>query len=176
MKEIILCLATLVAVSPAQTDPQLARAQVSTYGHGCGDQGEPAFPAYISIQGLPSLGQTYTVGYTAPRWVTLPHYQNKIILVTGFSRTVARNGVPLPFYLDRVYYMMGGYDCYVLCSDEIIISFNGGIAGYPIQVPNDRRLLGMTLYHQWYLWNWVGGGIIFYYWLVTNGAMLRIGY
>lgn len=172
--KMFLALLTLMSAVHAQSG-QLPRAQVGRFGNGCGDQGEPAFPATIVVQGLPVFGQTMSTAYNSPVFVQYP-FTRMPVLVVGLSRTASRGGVPLPFLLDRFTYQMGGFDCYALCSDEVTVTFSGHVLAYQIPIPNDRRLLGMRIYMQWYIWYQVLASQILRFWVVTDGAVLTIGY
>ena len=95
----------------------------------------------ITNTGLPVLGKSYSVDLAKARAKTAA------VLITGFSNTTW-GALRLPFSLKAI----GGGSCNLLVSYDLpIVAPTGtqGDASLKIGVPNDSRLAGARLHHQW---------------------------
>jgi hypothetical protein len=166
-------LLTLAAPSPAQ------QASYTTFGRGCGgEMGEipPGVPPRIFPQGLPVVGTTFVVRYDSPRFQRSQGCWHQIVgtFVMGVSNQ-SLYGVPLPVPVPPVVWL-GAANCMFYCSVEFIAGVGINDSGYAITIPNAPSLIGLTLYNQWYLWNYVSCTELFWYWTFTNGGAMTIGF
>jgi hypothetical protein len=160
--------ATTAALAATAPHVFAQKASVTYYGKACNDA--PPF----TVIGLPQLGTTF-------QFETLSgHRMNSVSFATimaGVSDKVAFGKIPLPFNLD---WLSGGGDtlCGLLLQSfdvSIPVPSVSGIpqlVRVPIQVPNDTRLLGATVYFQAYR-QWGLPGTAFIY--STRGAKLVAG-
>ena len=146
-------------------------ASYTNFGQGCGF-------APIMLQArasnLPRLGSTCWVYYGSAAWFRYRTLASGL-LVNGLSSSAWR-GTPLPIaipYMDPWY--PGSPACNLLVAAELVIpTFQGAVL--PFVIPNDSRLVGVTLYQQWLMWveeiTPIGS---LYYFLASDGGAMRIG-
>ena len=107
----------------------------------CQNIGSFVTPA-MGVVGTPQLGATYQ-----PQLSSAP--TSKIAtLVTGLSDQTTSQGAPLPIALP------GAPACLLQVSaDELSLTVTSpaGVAQQPVTVPNQPTLLGLQVYHQWFV-------------------------
>ncbi len=155
-----------------------AQASYTTYGWGCGSWGGVNQPAVLSCSDTPKIGTSVEVRFLGPRYV--PGWNRSQIfpvLMTGLSRTSV-GGVSLPFHVN--WGPIGGPNCMLWCSADFAAAVGGIInldwGSMRIAIPDNAALVGVTLYHQWYLQYhlWWQGGIEAFY-ILSNGGAMTIG-
>ncbi|MFN3240349.1 MAG: M14 family zinc carboxypeptidase [Planctomycetota bacterium] len=108
----------------------------------CTPQTTGKVPA-LGFDGQPQLGSSYQ-----------PKVRDALdntfaLLASGLDNT-SYNGVALPFELPNA----PGCDLLVAAEAlDLVITDGNGEASYPIVVPNAANLVGLTLYHQWLIWD-----------------------
>jgi hypothetical protein len=97
----------------------------------------------MGVIGTPQLGVTYQ-----PSVVSAPP-STFAVLASGLSDQFSQ-GQPLPLAIP------GAPNCDLLVSAEVLEATTTNVAGVaqrPITVPNQGSLLGLEIFHQWYLWD-----------------------
>jgi hypothetical protein len=92
---------------------------------------------------VPQIGTTYMPKVTDALDSTFA------LLASGLDNQ-SYQGIPLPFELP------GAPGCELLVEAnalDLAITDTSGEASYPIIVPNAGNLVGLTIYHQWLVWD-----------------------
>ena len=113
-------------------------------------------------QGAPQLGATYTPSLSD----ALPN--TFAIFVSGLS-DVVNNGAPLPLALP------GAPGCDLLVStDTTAVAFVDaqGQAQSPVTVPNSQALTGLSVFHQWAVWDPSVNALSI---VMSDGAVATVG-
>jgi len=108
----------------------------------CQPQTAGLVPA-LSFDGVPQIGTTYMPKVTDALDSTFA------LLASGLDNQ-SYQGIPLPFELP------GAPGCELLVEAnalDLAITDTSGEASYPIIVPNAGNLVGLTIYHQWLVWD-----------------------
>lgn len=138
-----------------------SQASSGVYGSGCaGSNGLPT----IAALSTPRLGQKYVIGLTNAKANT------GLGLLTGLSNT--KYG---PFDLPTPLYGAGAPGCFLLTSADFgAASFTDamGTASISVQIPNDRRFIGASLFHQWAI---VDGAVNSLGASFSNGLRMSVG-
>ena len=115
----------------------------------------------IGVSGTPQLGTTYQPTLTdAPASAVA-------IMVSGLSNQVYQ-GLPLPLALPDA------PSCDLLVSADLLDATTTNVAGFasrPIGVPNQPLLVGLEIYHQWYVWDQAANAFGF---ISSNGGRALI--
>lgn len=121
----------------------------------CQPQTAGKVPA-LGFDGLPQLGTSYEPNVRDALDTTFA------LLASGLDNT-SYNGVALPFELPNA----PGCDLLVSADAlDLAITDANGEASFPIAVPNAANLVGLTLYHQWLIWDPTVNGLN----IVTSNA------
>jgi len=143
-------------------------AAFTPYGHSCGNWGSPPSQPQIVALGTPKIGARVLIDV-----VGVPRYQVGqqcwLVLFTGTSRS-SWLGQPLPYALSVG--LMNTVGCDLLCSVEIA-SYGDGVV---FDIPEDPRLVGVRLYHQWFIECLVRGIPIFGFRVTSNAGEMTIGW
>ena len=105
----------------------------------------------ISAIGTPEVGMTYQPQVTDAPPSTIA------LLVSGLSDQT-HQGQPLPLAIP------GAPGCDLLVSADIVTAATtnaAGVASSPIAVPNQPALVGLEVFHQWYVWDQPANGFGF---------------
>ncbi len=131
---LVLSLFLISAVLPAQS------ASVTNYGRGCELTSNP--PPLIRANNLPKIGTTFQVRFIGPNSVT-PVSQDQPVLVTGLSSAAVT--IPPISSLQPA-------NCQLLVNPLLFLFMPRSGSAYLGQVdmpiPNNRSLLGFTVYQQ----------------------------
>ena len=117
------------------------RGSFVTFGNSCGAQGRQ--PQISGGSSLPRVGQSYQVAVSATT-VRAPAR-----LVLGLSN-LKWAGLTLPLALGP----FGAQGCNIYCSTEveaIRLTDNIGSTRFIVPVPNSAQLVGLVMYHQWWI-------------------------
>ena len=147
------------------------QASYATYGYGCGNRGEPPVPAQIIVMGTPRLGTTIDISWNGPTFTR--RYSVLANLVTGLSRT-SYFCQPLPIHIPSWMLNFTGENCELWCSVEAM-EILGTRNSIPIDIPLNSHLIGLKLYHQWYLRYVVTGSFLDVFTLLSDGGEMTIG-
>ncbi|MEZ5966880.1 MAG: hypothetical protein R3F56_23775 [Planctomycetota bacterium] len=151
--------------------PLAGQASFVTYGQGCNNRGiPPVLPLTIHAQGVPALGKSIEISVHGGPTFSVPYHFNKLFF-TGVSRS-SYLGWPLPLQIPPWMMNYTG-NCDLLCSREIVEPVNP--ATVQIHIPQEPRLIGAKLYHQWYIWYFVTGSFPDSFSIVSNGGEMTIG-
>jgi len=146
-------------------------ASYTNFGQGCGF---PPIMLRASATNPPRLGSTCWVYAASPAWFQYWTWTTNL-LVNGMSSTAWR-GTPLPIAIPHRYpWSPGSPACNLLVAAEVVVPTSQGTM-VPFAVPNDSRLIGVTLYQQWLTGveeiTPIGS---LYYFLASDGGAMRIG-
>ena len=97
----------------------------------------------LGFDGTPQLGTSYQPKVSGALDATFA------LLASGLNNT-AYQGIPLPFELPNA----PGCDLLVSADAlDLAVTDANGEASSPIAVPNAGNLVGLTVYHQWLIWD-----------------------
>ncbi|MFK7739330.1 MAG: hypothetical protein AB8H80_03330 [Planctomycetota bacterium] len=117
----------------------------------------------MGIVGQPELGTAYSPAVSDALANTFA------VLVSGLSDQVSQ-GLPLPLAIP------GAPGCDLLVSTDVLdlaITDASGDAQSPINVPNDPTLAGLSVYHQWAIWEPTVNSLSI---VMSNGGNALVGF